>query len=156
MKNLLKTFSFLMLLMMSSLTFAQNTKEEAAIKAIIEKETEAWFNRDATQMLACWADVPQITQCVSLLGDVVIFNNADMNKDNRLFKELAKEAPIKASVARSDWNIRIVGNAAYVTFKQMDTIGGATNYYHEGRFMEKLNGQWKIVAVNVAAFKPAS
>ncbi len=137
---------------MLSNAFAQS-KEEMAIKNVIEKETDAWFARDAAKMESCWAKVPQTTQCVSLLGDVVIFNTAESTKGKDPFA-MVGTVPQKASVTRTDWNFRIVGNAAYVTYTEKDESSGVVSHFYESRFMEKMDGAWKIVAVNATAYKP--
>lgn len=152
MKNLSKTFLALCLSLLLQNAFAQ-LKDEMAIKNVIEKETDAWFARDAAKMESYWAKVPQITQCVSLLGDVVIFNTAESTKGKDPFA-MVGQVPQKATVIRTDWNFRIVGNGAYVTYKEKDESAGTENHFYESRFMEKMDGVWKIVAVNAAAYKP--
>lgn len=152
MKNLSKTILALCLSLLLSNAFAQS-KDEEVIKSVIEKETNAWFARDATKMESYWAKVPQTTQCVSLLGDVVIFNTAESNKGKDPFADVGT-VPQKATVTRTNWNFRIVGNGAYVTYKEKDESAGMENHFYESRFMEKMNGQWKIVAVNAVAYKP--
>ena len=62
--------------------------------------------------------------------------------------------PQKATVTRTDWNFRIVGNGAYVTYTEKDEAEGTTSHFYESRFMEKMDGAWKIVAVNAVAYKP--
>ena len=152
MKNVSKTILALCLSTLLTNAFAQSA-EEAAIKTVIEKETQAWFDRDAKAMKSYWADVPQITQCVSLLGDVVIFNTAESTKGKDLFA-LVGNVPQKATVTRTDWNIRVVGNGAYVTYTEKDETAGVASHFYESRFMEKMDGAWKIVAVNAVAYKP--
>lgn len=151
MKNLSKTFLALCLSLLLSNAFAQ-AEEETAIKNVIEQETDAWFARDAEKMKSYWAAVPQITQCVSLLGDVVIFNTAESSKGKDPFA-MVGQVPQKATVTRTDWNFRIVGNGAYVTYKQKDDYAGMVFNFYESRFMEKMHGGWKIVAVNAVAYK---
>ena len=152
MKNLSKITLALCLSLLLSNAFAQS-KDEKAIKAVIEKETAAWFARDAKAMESYWAKVPQTTQCVSLLGDVVMFNTAESTKGKDPFAGVGHE-PQKATVTRTDWNIRMVGNGTYVTYTEKDETAGVTSHFYESRFMEKIDGQWKIVAVNAVAFKP--
>lgn len=152
MKNLSKTILALCLSLLLSNAFAQS-KDEMAIKNIIEKETDAWFARDAVKMESYWAKVPQTTQCVSLLGDVVIFNTAESTKGKDPFV-MVGTVPQKATVTRTAWNFRIVGNGAYVTYIEKDEAGDMTSHFYESRFMEKMDGAWKIVAVNAVAYKP--
>lgn len=152
MRNISKTLLALCLNLLLLNAFAQS-KDEMAIKNVIEKETDAWFARDVAKMESYWAKVPQTTQCVSLLGDVVIFNTAESTKGKDPFAMVGK-VPQKAITTRTDWNFRIVGNGAYVTFKQKDEIAGVASHFYESRFMEKMDGAWKIVAVNAVAYKP--
>ncbi len=152
MKNISKTTLALCLSLLLLNAFAQS-KDEMAIKNVIEKETDAWFARDAAKMQSYWAKVPQTTQCVSLLGDVVIFNTAESTKGKDPFT-MTGNVPQKATVTRTDWNFRIVGNGAYVTYKEKDEVAGVESLMYESRFMEKMDGLWKIVAVNAVAYKP--
>lgn len=152
MKNLSKTFLALCLSLLLQNAFAQS-KDEMAIKNVIEKETDAWFARDAAKMESYWAKVPQTTQCVSLLGDVVIFNTAESTKGKDPFAMVGTVLQ-QVTTTRADWNLRIVGNGAYVTFKQKDETAGVASHFYESRFMEKMDGAWKIVAVNAVAYKP--
>ena len=42
----------------------------------------------------------------------------------------------KAPVTRTDWNIRMVGNGAYVIYTKKDKVVGITSHFYESRFME--------------------
>ena len=152
MKNFSKITLALCLNFLLLNTFAQS-KDEASIKSVIEEETDAWFARDAAKMKSYWAEVPQITQCVSLLGDIVMFNTAESKKGKDPFARVGHE-PQKVTVTRTDWNIRLVGNGAYVTYTEKDDVAGFKIHFYESRFMEKMDGTWKIVAVNAVAYKP--
>lgn len=152
MKNLSKSLLALCLSLLIQNAFAQS-EEETAIKNVIAQETDAWFARDAAKMKSYWAEVPQITQCVSLLGDVVLFNTAESNKGKDPFARVGNVPP-KVTTTRTDWNFRIVGDGAYVTFKQKDDYSGMAFNFYGSRFMEKMDGVWKIVAVNAVAYKP--
>ena len=50
-------------------SFAQS-KDEEAIKAVCEKETQSWNNRDAEGMISCHANKPYSLMLVAESGNV--------------------------------------------------------------------------------------
>ena len=153
MKNVSKTILALCLSTLLTNAFAQSA-EEAAIKTVIEKETQAWFDRDAKAMKSYWADVPQVSKCVSLIGGMVVHSYGGKLSNADPLAGMSKE-PIKGKIERTEWNFRVVGNAAYVTYTEADIPEtGPKGHFYESRFMEKMDGAWKIVAVNAVAYKP--
>lgn len=68
----------------------------------------------------------------------------------------ASSKPEKANTVRTGWNIRAVGNTAFVTFEQRDESldTKVIRETAETRYMEKIDGAWKIVNVSVVP-KPA-
>jgi hypothetical protein len=135
--------------------------EEAAIKAVIEKETQAWKDRDAEAQIACLANVPH-----SLL--LVYHGNMDSNKGVAYSTNEKTTLPESirtrtASMAKADGStfknenyvIAIKGGAAFVTFDQVDTAAdGKKQYLHEVRNLEKFEGFWKITYVGAVVYTP--
>ena len=129
--------------------FAQSS-EDTAIKTVIDAETEASHAADYKTYLTYWAKVPYASFLVEgkqYVGDV-------------LWKAMdgvfATRKPTKINTVRTGWNIRAVGNTAFVTFEQRDENldTKAIRETAETRYMEKVNGEWKIVNVSVI-LKPA-
>ncbi len=68
----------------------------------------------------------------------------------------ANRKPVKVTNTCTGWNIHTSGKTAFVTFSQrvenLDTK--VVRETAEARYMEKINGDWKIVNVSVVP-KPA-
>jgi ketosteroid isomerase-like protein len=124
--------------------FAQ--KNEDAIKKVIADETTAYYGNDAKGMLNQWHIVPQTTMFVLIDQDRVIeHKGASMTLDS--VAAMMAGSPETVNVERTNWTFCMSGDCAYVTFDQ--SIAGQKTCSHETRFMEKINGDWKIASSNV-------
>lgn len=124
--------------------------EEAAIKKMIEAENAAFDAADYKAYSSHWAKVPYASY---------IFNSEKVVGDElwkRMDEVFANHKPTKNNKTRTNWNIRTKGDAAFVTFDQR--IENQDNQLVwesvEARYMEKINGQWKIVNTT-GVVKPA-
>lgn len=138
----------------------------SAIKAVIERETDSFFNRDAATSANCWANVPYASQLHAYTtpdGKSAVYFGGNAKTDlpqqvASAVKSMGKPDGMIAS--RANYNIRVNGNAAFVTFDQTNTIAtGDKQYVRETRYLEKLkqaNGsaQWKIIHVTAIAYTP--
>lgn len=144
-----KFLSSLVLAACCLLAAAQN--DEAAIKDVLLRETKAFYNRDVNGFLHCWHVVPQ-----TMLYVVVDPHKVITMSGNEMVKEKLenkwKSGPVDISIDRGDWSFYIKGKNAYVTFDQTTTETKAKkkSFSHEARFMEQVNGEWKIVSSFVA------
>lgn len=124
--------------------------EEAMIKAVIEKETKAFFEIDQKTWTELWVHEPYAFWSFADTTDVNSFSGWDdiYKGFNNYFKT---SKPSTAKIARTWHHIRIAGNFAYIRFTQevADNIGRPPQA--EVRVMEKVNGLWKIVCVSVIA-----
>jgi hypothetical protein len=129
------------------LAVAQDT--ENAIKNVLNAETKAFFDRDAKKMVSYWHITPQTSMYIILSPKFVINDNADSLKNYSLTGEPTKMDLNQIGSTRTNWNFCINGTNAYVTFDA--NLGNAQEkqYTHETRFMEKIDGEWKIVSSNV-------
>ena len=160
MKNQLITlaFSATALLATTQITVAQSS-DVAQIKAVVERETTAWNNRDATAMADCWANVPEAGNLISTQDDkgtVMSNHNAKMDMPatiKMLVGTMGK--PTGVTFQNTDYLIRVKGDAAFAQYEQTETASdGKKEYLHETRYLEKMKGQWKIVHVGAAVYKP--
>jgi hypothetical protein len=147
-------------LMANSTNTEAQSGDVAAIKAVVERETTTWNNRDAAGMADCWANVPEAGQLVSLQDGthtVVSNHNTKMDMAAGIKTNLAGMGPAtKETFQNSDYLIRVKGDAAFAQFEQVVTAAdGQKQYAHETRYLEKLNGTWKIVHVGAAFYVPA-
>lgn len=117
------------------------TTDIAAIKKTIEAEKAASDDANYKAYLSHWVKAPYS----SFLYNGILLTGDALWKvmDERWAKAKAR----KVNNVRSDWNIHIKGDAAYVTFYQQseDIEKKKVNETVEGRFLEKIGKEWKIV-----------
>lgn len=135
----------------------------SAIKAVIERETTAFANRDAAAFIDCWANVPEASQLViwqEANGKNTIVSNHNAKTDmptsaKAMIASLGK--PTGDTFQNSDYLIRINGNAAFVQYEQVvSKMDGKKEYAHETRYLEKMDGVWKIIHVGAVFYTPAN
>lgn len=129
------------------------TADEVTIKDVLTKETTAFFKRDFKTSFSYWHIIPQSVAIVSMAdGEVLRLTDKELNAAytaNALQSNIFPD-----SFGRSLWLFKINGNAAFVSFEQsVFTEKKITGKTYECRYMEKINGQWKIVAMTVVNVK---
>ena len=130
--------------------------EEAAIKSVVEKETQAFLDRDAETVANYRANVDYATMLVRHGGGVAFTKNT---KKEGLQDIKAWMVPLGKSdgstFKNTDYVIHIKDNTAFVTFDQTVTaVDGAKSFFHEVRYLEKINLKWLIVYVGAVVFEP--
>ncbi len=130
------------------------TDDKAAIKAVVERETQSWIKRDAKAMADCWANVPEATHLYSLPdGKGTVVYNPDIEKAIATFA--SGQQPTSDTFQNTDYQIRVSGNAAFTQFDQSySSADGTKNYSHQVRYLEKFSGAWKIVNVVSVYYNP--
>jgi ketosteroid isomerase-like protein len=124
--------------------------EEAAIKKMLEEEKKASDAADFKAYKSHWVDAPYVSfqyNGLSFVGDA-FWKSAE--------EKFAGRKPTNNITTRSDWNFTIKGAAAFVTFSQKtENVEKKTTYEtYEERYVEKVNGEWKMV--NMTAIKKAN
>lgn len=165
MKTILLSLALSATALMANTTTAQaQNADMAAIKAVVEKETTSWNNRDAAGMVDCWANVPEAGQLVSLQdgkGTVISNHNINIDMPVAVKTMLAGMGPMTGErFQNADYLIRVKGDAAFVQYEQLVTApGDQKQYAHETRYLEKMkqpdgSGKRKIIHVGAAFHKP--
>jgi hypothetical protein len=151
MKKNLTIIAFL-ILAVSTASMAQKKNDSEAIKALIEKETQAFFGIDYKTWADSWAQTPYAFWSFADTTDVNSFSGWDnINKGFSDYFRTAKAS--KANIERKWLDIKIFGNGAYARFTQHVKDQTDRKPQAEVRVLEKINGQWKIVCVNVIAIE---
>ena len=153
MKTIKLTILFLGIAMSS---FAQS-KDEEAIKAVCEKETHSFNNRDADGMIACHANKPYSLMLVAESGNVHYTTAKSESENEKSIKELVTMmgSPNGDTFLNSGYVIHINGTSAFTYYDQMVTTkDGTKTNFHEVRNLEKMDGKWKIIYVGAVGFKP--
>jgi hypothetical protein len=149
MKKLITTMAAVLFLFLPLL--AQKTTDEEAIKAVIERETKAYFGIDYETWIDSWSHVPY-----------AYWSYADTNGINYYEGWKAIETgfadyfvtskPIATDVERTWEDLRIYKDGAYARFKQtVITEGVRGPEQTEIRVLEKdkKENEWKIILVGV-------
>ncbi len=128
-------------------------QERARILRVIETESGAFWDKDYDKWAACWAHEPYIrTMGWWKDGGVTVVKGWE-ERGPRTKEHMEQfPEPNPQNVRRENINMRIVGDAAWVTFDQYGKDNGEPvmdmpGLSRETRFLEKHDGQWKIVYV---------
>ncbi len=146
-----KTIYFFTLCMGCSLMLSAQegklTKDEAAIKAVIESESEYFWGRDFDKWAALYVHAPYVVWTASSKNGVRTYQGWESWKKEvkSLFESDPDPKPYEGVVTKYNYRFRIYKDGAWVSFDQMDN-GTKTL---ETRIMEKENGKWKIAMVQV-------
>jgi len=156
-----KTTLLLLLVLFTTLAFGQNKKskssasaanDEAVIKSIIENETKAFFEIDEKGWSGYWAHEPYAFWSFADTTDVNSFSGWSAISEG--FANYFKTSKPSTAMITRDWHhIRILGTMAYIRFTQHVSDDSVRPPQEEVRVMEKINGAWKIVCVNVIALQ---
>jgi ketosteroid isomerase-like protein len=124
--------------------------EEAAIKKMLEEEKKASDAGDFKAYKSHWVEAPYVSflyNGLSFVGDA-FWKSAE--------EKFANRKPTNNTTTRSDWSFAIRGGTAFVTFSQKteNPEKNTTNETYEERYVEKVNGEWKMV--NMTAIKKAN
>ena len=147
MKNIFAIFVFTSLLIFSC---AQKNDDENAIKKLLEKESATWRSGDIKAHASCWQIKPY---------SKVVISTSDGNLIDVPPSFMVNPPPNSAghggSSINTNYTISINGNSAWAGHNEESTSAdGKKNYTYEFRMLEKINGEWKIVAQSIHAYKP--
>lgn len=158
MSNTIKSFTLILglagiisTLLTSSISPAKD--EEKAIMSVIEKESQAFWDKDFTAYADCWAHKNYVrTMGWWADGGITVVEGWE-ERGKRTKKHMDDNPTVNPqNPLRKNMNIRIGTDMAWVTF---DQYGNDTNdptfdmpgLSRETRILEKINGSWKIVYV---------
>ena len=150
-------FSISILFLGSTISGFAKSKDEEAVKAVCEKETKSYINRDAEAMLSCYANKPYSLVLVAESGDVHYSGAKSELENEKSIKELVKimGPPNGDTFQNTGYVIHINGTSAFVHYDQEVTAkDGTRTNFHEVRNLEKMDGKWKIIDVGAVTFKP--
>jgi hypothetical protein len=155
--NMKKVFITGFLLMNIYTLFAQNdTAAEAAIKTVIEKETQSFINADADGMIACWANTAYASSLVYYGGGIFYQTNPKLDLPTRFKALLTGAKPDGSTFSNTGYVIHINQNSALVYYDQTNTDkDGSKTYAHAVRSLEQINGEWKLIYVGGVFYTPA-
>ena len=119
--------------------------EEAAIRQLLEKESATWRSGDREGHASCWAIRPYSR---------IVFTTADGTT-----YDIAPQVMIDppegmmgqgGTSSNSGYRFQISGPMAWVSHDEESTApDGTKTYTLEFRFLEKVDGQWKLVGQSI-------
>ena len=140
------------LLLLTGLTFSgcrPPGDETAAIKRVLEEESASWRAGDVATHAACWHLQPYSRVLVS-------------TPEGKTF-DVPPTAMVTASpdmgqggaAVNTNYHIQVAGDRAWVSHDEVSTAKNARkSYSHEIRLLEKIEGQWKLVAQSIHVYNP--
>jgi hypothetical protein len=115
------------------------------IRQVIEAETSAWLLNDGAKMGSFWADLPYAAHTVTdEQGKAYVISATELGE---LVSRLSTQKPNQPGTVftNTHYNIRPNGNAAWASFEQTFRYpDGRTSTNLESRYLEKIDGTWKI------------
>jgi len=155
MKTSSKILCVCLLLSFTLSVSAQKKNADAeAIRAVIERETKAFFETDYKTWADSWSHVPYAFWSFADTTDVNSFSG--WSQIEKGFAEYFRTTKPSTAKIDREWlglEVKIFGNGAYVRFNQYVNDGTNRPGQAEVRVLEKVNGQWKIVCVSVIALE---
>ncbi len=137
--------SLLALLLTSAGAFAQSV-DEKAIKAVIDGESSAFYQRNAGKILTYWANVPYASHSYTEKGTGYLRGYDAVSKAIR--KYISQHPDLGKAVHKPhDFMIHVNGNSALATFITDAVSGTKKSQSYDARYLEKLDGTWKLVSV---------
>lgn len=160
--TLLTVFAMAILLAQPDLATAQTvTDDEAAIKAVLIGQTDAYIRRDFDAWAGYFVDSPQTSGVKTpngSPGSMGIRTGFEAMKQG--MKKWMEQSPKSEMTVegRDNWNVKINGTMAWAMWKQHNVFKETTKVdSQELTVLEKIDGQWKIsTAASVWDFKNAS
>jgi hypothetical protein len=129
---------------------AQQTDDTTAIKNLLQKESATWRAGDVKGHADCWFIEPYSRVLVST-PDGSFIDVPPANMINPPAGSMGKGG----SAVQTNLKISIHGNDGWVSHDEISTrADGTKSYSSEFRMLEKINGEWKIVAQSIHAYKP--
>ncbi len=130
------------------------TSDEAAIKKTIEGMTTSMYARDFKTYLNYWADASYVSRVsTDREGKVTKMTGEELRKQVEQYATQNLK-PSQEKATRENWVIRVNGNSAFAMFDQYNQyLDGTTRHSVEERYLERMNGEWKIVNVTVLVAK---
>lgn len=148
MKKSIVTIAICLLLVLAA--DAQKVNDIAAIKAVIERETRAYFGIDYKTWMESWVHSPSAFW--SYADSSGITNHAGWKAIEIGFTDyFVTSKPTDTQIERTWEDVKVYGNGAYARFKQYVITNGVRGPEQvEIRILEKdKTNNWKILLVGV-------
>ena len=140
----------LLCLLLATLLQAQSVNDTTAIKQLLDKESATWRSSDAKAHADCWHMQPYSKILVSTPDGKALDVPASL-----MLTPPAGMMGKGGTSERSHFTFSIHGSNAWVSHDEVSTaVDGTRSYSHEMRILEKIDGEWKLVAQSIHVYKP--
>lgn len=145
-----KVLSSILLLLPITMLLGQAVNDTTLIKQLLSKEGIAWRTADVEAFKSCWQQRPYNTVLVSTTNGRVL----DLNPNFILNASAASMGGGGFSV-HTNFVFSIHDNSAWVKHDEVSiSKTGERAFTKEIRFLEKVNGQWKLVGQTGLGYVP--
>ena len=128
-------------------------KEKAAIIAVIEEETNAYYDNDFDRLAATW--VQDETNIWLNVGKGGYIYGVGWEEIGSGFKEYIENNPEPGKIkeVKTNYKIKVYQESAWAVFdnETYNSEGELTNKSIHVEFLEKVNGEWKIVYLSIVS-----
>ena len=125
------------------------SKEEAAIKQLLEKESATWRSGDIKGHADCWHVRPYSRILVSTGDNSVLDISPDI-----MINPPANIIGKGGTSINSNYKMSIKRKNAWVSHDEESTAAdGKKSYSYEIRILEKIKGYWKLVGQSIHIYK---
>ena len=146
-KTLLTLFALVLFANANCQDEANIKKEKQAIIAVIEEETNSFYNKDFKRFAACYVQDDTFVRLGNSGSSYSYIVGWDGFTDIFLGDWFDNNsAPIKNNEVKKNYTIKVYEDCAWVVFDQGTKSKGKFIRKNIGvNFLEKVNGEWKIV-----------
>lgn len=137
---------FTLALMLTGAVSLAQSADEKAVKSVIAGESAAFYGRNPDKVLSYWANVPYASHSYTEKGNGYLRGYTAISKT---IKKYIGDHPdlIKDRHTAYDFMIHVNDNSALATFITDGLTGTKKSRSYDARYLEKLNGTWKLVSV---------
>lgn len=128
-------------------------KEKEAIKAVIEEESNAFYARDFDRMTATYVqDETNVRLTASESGYGYTVGAEELNSGLKEYWEAFPE-PVENPEVKTNYNINVYKDCAWAIYDSdvLNDEGESTSKSIHVQFLEKVEGEWKIVYFSIIA-----
>ncbi|MBS1669651.1 MAG: endo-arabinase [Bacteroidetes bacterium] len=144
-----RTFLIPLLTSLFYIGFGQ-ANDTVAIKQLLEKESATWRAGDIKGHADCWHIQPY-SKVLASTDDGHFFDIPP----ERMIDPSPNSMGKGGSAVNSNYKMNIHGNDAWVSHNEESTSkDGKKTYSYEIRILEKIEGEWKLVAESIHIYKP--
>lgn len=145
-----KLFLLLFIAAIATTNVYSQSTDEAAIKALLEKESATWRSGDVRAHADCWVIKPYSRILISTGNGDALDLPPEM-----MINPPAGMIGEGGTSANTNYRMNVNEKNAWVSHDEVSTAkDGKKSYSYEFRILEKIDGHWKLVGQSIHIYKP--